>query len=60
MRDRNGDVNLDSNERPVDARGDGEAVEVAFAHMLECCEMSIAKSWIVSAKYSGYLTGSHT
>ena len=43
VRDLNGEVNLDSNERPVDGRGDNEAVEVAFAHMLEWSGMLFAK-----------------
>jgi hypothetical protein len=50
--DLNGEVNLDSSDRPVDARGDDEAVERTAAHMLECRDLFIAKSWIVSAKYA--------
>ena len=47
MRDLNGEVNLDSNDRRPDVRGDSEAVGEAFAHMLERCGMFVAKSWIV-------------
>lgn len=35
VRDFRGDVNLDNSDRPVDAKGDVDAVGVAFAHMLD-------------------------
>lgn len=50
MRDFRGEVNLEKSDLPVEANGDD--VERAFALML--CVVR-AKSWIVSAKYSGIL-----
>jgi len=44
VRDFRGEVNLDNSDRPVDAKGDVDAVGVAFAHMLEFVICLAAKS----------------
>lgn len=61
VRDLRGAVNLEKRERPVEVRGDGEAViGVAFAHMSGTGDMFVAKSSTVGAKCSEILDNGQT